>query len=75
MDNEFIINVFGLQNEHKLVQFTVPQGLLIGLKDYDDIMERARWYYINYIDLFSCIMGYSYIVFPANLIKDLVVIK
>jgi hypothetical protein len=67
----FVINISTTNDSHKLVKFSVPIEALQGLDSYDEIVNKAGWYYINNIDQMSCTGDYRWSVFPIDLINDL----
>lgn len=67
----FIINIQTSTDRHKLVQFEVPDEVLVGKETYDDKVNMAGWWYMNRVDAINCTGDYAWSVFPAELINNI----
>ena len=67
---KFFINVSVNQQQHEIRLFDVPDEVLVGTKDYDQVVEKAGHYYMNHIDLMSCTGDYRWSVFPVSLMVN-----
>jgi hypothetical protein len=59
---KFIINITRSNNKHALVSFEVPQDVLTAQPPETDLLEVAGWYYMNFLDGFSCTGPYRWSV-------------
>jgi hypothetical protein len=66
---KFIIHIEGLKKEHKLVEFDVPSEHLEETENYEEIITKAGWWYMNKIDFMSCTGPYIWSVFPKYLLQ------
>ena len=60
---KFMITISGLSQEKTMKVFEVPMAVLKDPAHKDEI-QAAGWFYMNYIDFFSCTGPYEWCVLP-----------